>query len=119
VSNGKLERAFSQANLLKSTKRTTLGNDTLNDLLIKNADKVLLQDFSPEAAIELWWGDKNQRPTSGSRKQYKKRTPHGQTPATRSSKTDTENSDEEDGEEVDKLLLDDWDEWMQDVCDSD
>ena len=39
------------------------------------------------------------------------------TPATRSS--DAESSEEEDGEEADKLLLDDWDEWMQDVSDSD
>lgn len=82
---------------------------------IVNADKVPLQDFSPEAAIDIWWGDKTQRPTSGPRTQYKRRTP--QTPATRSS--DTESSEEEDGEEVDKLILDDWDEWMHDVSDSD
>ena len=36
VSNGKVERTFSQVNLLKSTKRTTLNNDTLNDLLVLN-----------------------------------------------------------------------------------
>ena len=39
VSNGKVERAFSQVNLLKSSKRTTLGKETLNDLLVLNTDK--------------------------------------------------------------------------------
>ena len=53
VSNGKLERAFSQVNLLKGSKRTLLGNETLSDLLVLNADKVPLQEFSPEAAIDL------------------------------------------------------------------
>lgn len=115
VSNGKLERAFSQVNLLKNSKRTSLGNDTLNDLLVLNTDKVPLQDFSPEAPIDLWWDAKTRKPSHGPRKQYKKRTPHGQTSVVQTS--DTENSKEE--EEEDKLLLDDWDEWMQDVCDSD
>ena len=114
VSNGKLERAFSQVNL-KNSKRTSLGNDTLNDLLVLNTDKVPLQDFSPEAPIDLWWDAKTRKPSHGPRKQYKKRTPHGQTSVVQTS--DTENSKEE--EEEDKLLLDDWDEWMQDVCDSD
>ena len=41
-------------------------------------------------------------------------------PTTSSASSDTESresSTTEDGEEVDKLLLDDWDEWMLDVCD--
>ena len=67
VSNGKLERTFSQVNLIKCSKRTSL---------VLNADKVLLQEFSPEAAIDLWWKAKNRKPTHGPQKQYKKRTPH-------------------------------------------
>ena len=35
VSNGKLERTFSQVNLIKCNNRAFLGSDTLNDLLTK------------------------------------------------------------------------------------
>jgi len=51
-------------------------NDILNDLLVLNADKVPLQEFSSEAAIDLWWKAKNRKPTHGPRKQYKKHTLH-------------------------------------------
>jgi len=67
--------------------------------------KVPLQEFSPEAAIDLWWKAKNRKPTHGPQKQYKKRTPRGQASGTPNSGTDS--SEEED--EEDKLLLDDWD----------
>ncbi len=51
VSNGKLERTFSQLNLIKCNTRTSLDRDTLNSLLILNTDKIPLQEFTPEAAI--------------------------------------------------------------------
>jgi hypothetical protein len=110
VSNGKLERTFSQLNLIKSSKRTSLGSGTLDDLLVLNADKLPLQEFSPESAIDLWWDAKTRKPSHGPRMQYKKRTPRCQTSETPSS--DIDSSEEE--EEEDKLLLDDWDDWMQD-----
>ena len=113
VSNGKIERAFSQVNLLKSSKRTSLGNETLSDLLVLNADKVPLQDISPEAAIDLWWNAKARKPSHGPRKHYKKRTPLGQNSATPTSVA--ESSEEEEEKE---LLLDDWDDWMQEADDS-
>ncbi len=53
VSNGKLERAFSRLNLIKSSKRNCLGSDTLSDQLVLNTDKVPLQDFSPDTSIDL------------------------------------------------------------------
>ena len=97
-------------NLIKSSKRTSLGSGTLDDLLVLNADKLPLQEFSPESAIDLWWDAKTRKPSHGPRMQYKKRTPRCQTSATPSS--DIDSSEEE--EEEDKLLLDDWDDWMQD-----
>ena len=70
---------------------------------------VLLKDFSLEAAVELWWNATTRRPSQGPRKQYKKRTPRSQ--ALEAQTSDTGSC--EDDEEEDKLLLDDWDEWIQ------
>ena len=109
VSNGKLERTFSQLNLIKCSKRTSLSRDTLNDLLVLNADKIPLQEFTPEAAIDLWWDAKTRKPSHAPRKQYKKRTSRGEALETPTSDTDSNEEEEED-----KLLLNDWDEWMQD-----
>ena len=110
VSNGKLERTFSQVNLIKCGKRSSLGNATLNDLLVLNVDKLPLQEFSPEAAIDLWWDSKTRKPSHGPRKQYKKRIPCAQA-------SEAPNSDSTEEDEEDKLLLDDWDTWMQDNTD--
>ena len=75
VSNGKLERTFSQVNLLKSNKRNLLGTDTLSDLLVLNTNKLELEQFSADSAIELWWDAKTRRPSqAGPRKEYKKRS---------------------------------------------
>ena len=40
ASNGKLERIFSTMKIIKSEKRTSLNNDTLDDLLAINADEI-------------------------------------------------------------------------------
>ena len=109
VSNVKLERTFSQVNLIKCSKTTSLSNDTLSDLLIINTDKVPLQEFSPKAAIDLWKDAEDRKPSHGPRGQYKKCTSRSQT--LESPNSDTDSSEEE---EEDKLLLDDWDDWMQD-----
>ena len=49
-SNGKVERTFSQLNLLKTSKRTSLGNQTLDDLLTIIVSKVSMNEFKPEPA---------------------------------------------------------------------
>ena len=120
VSNGKVERVFSQLNLIKSNKRASLGNDTLIDLVTLNADKVELHDFSPDAAINLWWEAKTRKPDQCPRKQYKKRTPHHQALEAPSDDNieeecgEGEENDEEDTNEAQtKFSLDDWDEWLQ------
>ena len=82
--------------------------------MVLNADKLLLEEFSPEAAIDLWWDAKARKPSHGPRKLYKKRAPHGQASENPPSGTD---SNEEEEEEEDKLLPDDWDEWMHNNSD--
>ena len=98
---------------IKCGKRSSLGNATLNDLLVLNVDKLPLQEFSPEAAIDLWWDSKTRKPSHGPRKQYKKRIPCAQA----SEAPNSDSTEEEEEEEEDKLLLDDWDTWMQDNTD--
>ena len=62
VSNGTLERVFSQVNVIKSTKRTQLSNQTLDDLLIVSTAGAPLEEFNPDHAIDLWWKHKLRRP---------------------------------------------------------
>ena len=66
-----------------------------------NADRVLLEDISPEAAVELWWNATTRRPSQGPRKQHKKCTPRSQ--ALEAQTSDTGSC--EDDKEEDKLLL--------------
>ena len=119
VSNGKLERTFSQLNIIKDKKRSSLGNQSLNDLLAVSADKCTLKVFSPDRAIKLWWESKQRPPSQSKRKQYKPLA---------SSSTATSSSDSLSGsqqesetllatsneEENETVLLDDWDNWMSD-----
>ena len=73
VSNGKVESVFSILGDINAKKQSLLGNDTPDDLLYLNADKVLLSDFSPDAAIDLWWNKTTRRPNPNPRRQYRKR----------------------------------------------
>jgi len=105
ASNGNLQRLFSQLNIIKSNKRTSLADDTLDDLLMVSTMNSPLKDFNPDKAIDLWWEDKVRRPTQKQRKQYKKRG--GDQP---SSSTTQDSESESESESF--QLLDDWDKWM-------
>ena len=96
ASNGTLERVFSQVGVIKSNKRALLSNETLDDLLIVATDDLTLKEFSPDAAIDLWWKGKIRRPNQKPRKQYQ--TEKGNDP-------ENTESDETD-------LLDNWDDWF-------
>ena len=74
ASNGKLECAFSQMNVIKTNKRSSLTNKSLDDLLLLATDGAPLKEFCPDAAIDLWWTDKLCRPNQRKRKKYKKCT---------------------------------------------
>ena len=68
ASNGKLERVFSTSNVIKMDKRSLLLNESLDDLLMLNTDKVPLSRFNADSAIQLWWKDKTRRPNQTTRK---------------------------------------------------
>lgn len=110
ASNAKLERVFSQLNVVKTNKRTSLTNESLDDLLLLTSDSVPLKDFCPDDAINFWWRDKVRRPHQSSRKRYKKRTPSSDVAVNES--TDSSQCDGEEDSDDDTDLLCDWDDWM-------
>ena len=83
ASNGKVERVFSELNVIKSNKRVHLNNDTLDDLLTISASNETLEDFDPDPAVNLWWNDKVRRPNQKQRRPYKKRQTESNTSQTR------------------------------------
>ena len=122
---GKVERAFSHVNLIKATKRSSLCQKSLDNLVSLNADKCPLQDFSADSSIDLWWGAKQRRPSHRPRKHYKKWCSKGKGKLAGDSQPSLERDvvvldDEEieydadgDGkEDGQKFVLDDWDEWV-------
>ena len=100
ASNGSLERVFSQVNVIKSNKRTSLTNDTLDDLMVSTMCSPL-KDFNPNKAVDLWWREKVRRPNQKSRKQHEKRGV-----ATNPAASDSES-------EIEMDLLDTWDNWVE------
>ena len=96
----------------KANKRTLLSNDSLNDLLTLTSDQTPLNEFSPDAAIDLWWNAKVRRPNQRKRKAYRK---HSSASTCTSSGTDeispSETHDSSDSDS-DTCILDDWDNWM-------
>ncbi len=114
TSNAKLERAFSQMNLIKNNKRTLMANDTLKDLLALGIDPVPLNDFNPDAAVDLWWRNKSRRPNQKPRKSYKACA--GSTSSEPCSSTSAEAQGNSEEVSSDSDWLQDWDRWM---CDSD
>ena len=48
-------RVFSTVNVIKVDKRATLSNESLDDLLVLNADKIPIEDFTPDHSIDRWW----------------------------------------------------------------
>lgn len=59
-------------NAIKTNKRSLLSNDSLDDLSLLTIDGVLLSSFNPDAAIDLWWSDKQRRPSQKKQKPYKR-----------------------------------------------
>ena len=72
ASNGVVETVFSQVNVIKTKKRCSLSNESLDDLLTITSAHVPLTDFCPDDAIDLWWKEKVRRPNQKARRPYKK-----------------------------------------------
>ena len=80
-------------------------NDSLDDLLLLTLNEVPLNKFSPDAAIDLWWKDKQRRPNQQKRKKYKRRKTESTSPEVETDSSESEGKDHHD-------LLSDWDSWM-------
>ena len=105
-----LSTFFPQMNVIKTNKRSLLSNESLDDLLLLSTDSVLLKEFCPDAAIDLWWRDKLRRPNQKKRREYTKHT--STTPSTaHSSSSEFEESDTTDSQ-TDHHLLTERDVWM-------
>ena len=112
ASNGKLERVFSQPNVIKTNKRTSLSNEAIDDLLLLTTDSVPLREFCPDNAIDHWWKDKVRRPNQRRRKQYKKHTRNLPTDCESTSIGPSESEHETESDDSDVDLLTEWDQWM-------
>ena len=116
VSNGKLERVFSTLKNIKVDKRSSLGNETLDDLLTINTDKVNVNDFDPDHSIELWWKAKTRRLNQNPRKQYQKKNSASTSGASASVEDETDSDIESTQSSADCsedfCALDDWDKWF-------
>ena len=116
ASNGVVERVFSQVSVIKTKKRCSLSNESLDDLLTITSAHVPLKDFCPYNAINLWWKEKVRRPNQKPRRPYKKRKRISTSSrAATASTTETiellsSTSESDSGSSSDESnLLDDWD----------
>ena len=106
-SNGTVEQIFSSMKVVKTSRRTNLQGDTLNDLLEIYVEGPPLSSFCPDLAIELWWSDcsTSRRVHQQPRKEYR--------PRSHSEASDPEPTQEEEQ----RLTLELWDEWFRDDSD--
>ena len=61
MANGRVERAFSAMNIIKTDHRNCLGEDHLDDLMRIAIDGPPLSQWDATGAIKLWWKDKQRR----------------------------------------------------------
>lgn len=95
MSNGRLERLFSEMKLIKSNRRNRLNEDTLDQLLRIKVEGPPLSEWDASHAVELWTQDRVRRVNQPDLQQ---RT--GGTQQSHEASPD------------DPLLLDDWEEWV-------
>ena len=61
VFNGRVERLFSQLKLVKTDKKISLSNDSLDSLLQINVEGPPLEQWDPTEAVNSWWKEKSRR----------------------------------------------------------
>ena len=94
LSNGHLERLFSQLKLIKTNRRVCLSEDTLGALLRINNDGPPLAQWDAIGVMQLWWSSKNRRLD-------------GTTASRKNRSSELCSSQSESG-----LLLEEWEEWI-------
>ncbi len=99
---------------IKCDKRSCLGNEALDDLLMLNTDAIPLSQFNPDRSIDLWWKHTTRRPDQSQWKDYAPRRLTSS--AHHSSSSDcTTNNERQQTEETDsseRFSMDDWDTWL-------
>lgn len=94
VTNGHLERVFSTLKLIKTNRRSSLGEDKLDHLIRIAVDGPPFNQWDATDAVHLWWKSKQRRQVQDSRA--------APTCSTKPSCEDTET-------EIYSLNIDDWD----------
>ena len=61
LSNSSVERCFSHLNLIKTNRRASLKEDSLDHLLRMNVEGPSFLEWDPRPAVSLWWKDKTRR----------------------------------------------------------
>lgn len=99
MSNRHLERVFSQLKLIKLNRRTSLGEDTLDQLIRINVEGPPLSKWDASGALELWFKEKTRRVN------------HKETHSNRASGPSTSTDTEADSV-TDSFSLEDWEDWI-------
>lgn len=102
--NSKVERTFSTLKVVKTDRRTSLHTDTLDDLMEINVEGPLLENFSADLAVDLWWADCARRPNQGPRKEYR--------PREKDPESSTSDNPDLESKDAAEFTLDDWDDWF-------
>jgi len=74
VSNATVERFFGSFKRVKTGRRSTLSQQTTEDILMIMTEGPPLEDYDATQAVHLWHSTKSRRLNQKSRKSYKKRT---------------------------------------------
>ena len=98
-----MERVFLQLKVIKTDRRTGLGEDRLDSLLRIATTGPPLSEWDPTHAVELWWSDKRRRNVDDDRAPPRKKQRVGQEAESSDSVTDS------------PVTLDDWEEWALSV----
>ena len=61
LSNSSVERCFSHFNFIKTNRRASLKEDSLDHLLRINVEGPSFLEWDPRPAVSLWWKDKTRR----------------------------------------------------------
>ena len=67
MSNGHLEQVFSTLKMIKTERRTSLGESQLDNLLRIAVDSPPLSNWDPSGAVQLWWEAKQRRTVQDTR----------------------------------------------------
>ena len=101
AANGQVKRFLK---LIKTNRRTSLKEDTLDYLLRINAEGPSLSEWDSSRAVELWLSDKTRR--------VNRRDSHAQPTTSASTRVQAEEEESSSDSENPTFSLDNWEEWI-------